>query len=282
MKILTKGASLLILLFFTNFAFSGEITEDSLNKLMALSGLDKQISELPGIIQAELEQAKQQGTPIPDTEFNEVKSSIVRAFEPSVILSTIGLEIKKNIPEQEAKDLLAWYESDLGRQITKAEEDASTHVAYQEMIKNAQALLADEKRVESAKKIDRLIDATGMAMQLQENAGLAVFTAISTAMNPGQSVNTEDFKALMSAQEQQVRANVEQFVLLSFVYSYRDIDMASLDKYISFLERPNTKKFNDSVIKGLTHALNKSIDGMAKSLAVVFKNNENKANEQLH
>ncbi len=274
-----QGVSLLTLLFFTSIVLAEEISEGSLNKLQALSGLDKQVAEFPGMVRAGVEQARQQGSPIPDAEFNDVMSSIVSAFQPSVILSTVGMEIKNNISESEAKDLLTWYESDLGRRITKAEENASTPAAYQEMIKNAQILLADEKRVESAKKLDSLVNATGMAMQLQENAGVAVFTAISTVMNPGQSVNMEAFMAQMSAQEPQIRANIEQVVVLSFVYSYKDIDIASIEKYIIFLERPNTKKFNDSVIKGMKYAFNQSVEIMAKSLAVLFNKYDKKVNK---
>ncbi len=279
MKKVIQGASLLMMLFFTSIVLAGEISEGSLDKLQALSGLDKQVAELPGMVRAGVEQARQQGSPIPDAEFNEVMSSIVSAFQPSVILSTIGMEIKNNISESEAKDLLAWYESDLGRRITKAEENASTPAAYQEMIKNAQILLADEKRVESAKKLDSLLNATGMAMQLQENAGVAVFTAISTVKNPGQPVNMEAFMAQMTAQEPQIRANIEQLVVLSFVYSYKDIDIASIEKYIIFLERPNTKKFNDSVLKGMKYAFNQSVEIMAKSLAVVFNKYDKKVNK---
>ncbi len=279
MKKVIQGASILIMIFILSIVWAEEIAEDSLDKLMALSGLNKQIAEFPGLVQVGVEQARQQGSPISDAEFGEMQRSIESAFQPSEILSTIGIEIKNNISELEAKDLLAWYESDLGRMITKAEENASTPAAYQEMIKEAQSLLADEKRVKFAKKIDSLLNVTDMTMQLQENTGVAVFTAISTVMNPGQSVNIEAFKAQMSAQEQQMRANIEQLVIISLVYSYKDIDMASIEKYVKFFERPNTKKFNDSVIKGMKYAFNQSIDKMAKSLAVVFKKYDKKVNK---
>lgn len=279
MKKVIQGASLLIMILIPSMVWAGEITDDSLDKLMALSGLNKQIAEFPGMVRAGAEQTRQQGSPISDTEFGEVRRSMEAAFQPSEIISTIGIEIKNNISESEAKDLLAWYESDLGRMITKAEENASTPAAYQEMIKEAQSLLADEKRVKFAKKIDSILNATDMAMQLQENTAVAVFTAISTVMNPDQPVNTGAFKAQMSAQEQQMRSNIEQLVIVSFVYSYKDIDMASIKKYVKFLERSNTRKFNDSVIKGTKYALNQSIDKMAKSLAVVFKKYDEKVNK---
>jgi len=53
--------------------------------------------------------------------------------------------------------------------------------------------------------------------------------------------------------------------------SGKDIDMASIEKYIKYLERPNTRKFSDVIIKGMKYALNLSIDKMAKSMAGVYK-----------
>jgi len=71
-----------------------DITVVSLDKLMALSGLNKQIAELPGLVRTGLEQARQQGPPISDAEFGEVQRSIEGAFKPSESLRTIGKEIK--------------------------------------------------------------------------------------------------------------------------------------------------------------------------------------------
>lgn len=271
MKKVAQVVLMLVIIFATSIVWSGEISSDSLNRLMTLSGLRKQVAEFPGMFRAGMEQAQQQGSQIPDAEFDEMIKSINGAFQPSEILNTIGIEVKKSISESEARDLIAWYESDLGREITKAEEDASTPDAYQEMISEAQSLLADEKRVELAKKLESLINNVDMTMCLQEEVGIAVFTAISKVVNPNQPVPIEAFKSQTLAQEQQMRANIEQLIILSIVYSHKNIDIDNLEKYIKFNGRPHTKHFNDSVIKGMKYALSKSINKMATSLAVTFK-----------
>ena len=95
-------------------------------------------------------------------------------------------------------------------------------------------------------------------------------------MNPEQPVHIEAFKSRILAQEQQLKANIEQLVIVSYVYSYKDIDIDSLEKYVEFNERPNTRHFNDSVIKGMKYALNESNDKMATSLAATFKRHTEK------
>ena len=68
-----------------------EITGVSLDKLMALSGLKKQVAELPGLVRAGVEEARQKGSAIPDVEFRDVQKSIEGAFQPSEILTAIGI-----------------------------------------------------------------------------------------------------------------------------------------------------------------------------------------------
>lgn len=234
-KVIQSGVLLLTLLIVNNVS-AGTISESSLNKIMALSGLNKQVVQFPAMVGAGMAQARQQGSTIPDAEYSEMLKSVKSAFEPSTFLKVIGKEIKSNLSEADAKKLLTWYQSSLGRKITKAEEAASTPAGYQQMIKEAQSLLANTKRVNLAKEIDSLINMTDMTMQLQEDSGIAVYTAISSVMNPGKPVNVKPYVDQVSAQKQQMRAQVEQLVLLSFVYGYKDLDAASIKNILVFLK----------------------------------------------
>lgn len=271
MKKTIQSGMVLITLLMTNVVWSGTLSDNSLKQLMVLSGINKQVGEFPGMVRAGVAQARKQGAPIPEKEFAEVSKIIEGAFNPSAILKGIGREIKKNVSEADAQDLMAWYKSDLGRRITKTEEKAATPAAYEQMTKQAKSLLADKKRLKLAKQLESLLKATEMTMQLQENTGIAVFTAISSILNPGKAVNLKPYKYQLAQQKPQMRASVEQLVLLSFVFSYKDIDIPSVKKYINFNKRPATKRFNESGIKGMTSALNQSIDKMATSLAVAYK-----------
>ncbi|MBN2441591.1 MAG: hypothetical protein JXJ04_09590 [Spirochaetales bacterium] len=277
MKKVMQIALLLIMFFFTTVVLSGEIDEDPLKKLFAISGIDKQIAEIPGMIQMEIEGVTRQGSPIPDNGYEKLLGVIGSTFQVTEILSTISTEVKKNITEPAINKLLLWYESDSGRMLTQAEENAATPQGYQEMTDSAESLLADEKRVKFAKKLDNLIKATDMAMQIHENTTAAVFMAISTVLNPSQELNMKDFKAEMSAQAVQLRTDIEQITILSFVYSYKDIEMTILEKYYKFLEQPDTRKFNESVMNGIKTAFNQSIEKMVHSLVATFSKQEKKS-----
>lgn len=254
--------------------------DSNLERLFLLSGITKQVGEFPGLVKAGFMQGVQQGASIPENEISLILDSADKTILPSVILDEIQLSLEKSLSNEDVETLLEWYESDIGKRITAAEEKASTPEAYQHMINSAQQLLANTKRVEVATRLDELLGATDITMEMQEFSGIAVYSAIMTAMAPDQELNIDAYKSQMAAMEHQMRANIQQLVIVSFVYSYQHIDDDSLAEYEDFLNRPITKKFNDSVIKGLNRGFEKVVASWANDLASILKNNVNKQSQQ--
>ncbi len=263
--------SLFIIMFTTSAVFAADITKSSLDQLMSLSGCNKQISAYPEMVKAGMNEAKRRGAQIPNDEFNAMQVAVENSFEPALMLAVISAKIKKDISESDAKELLSWYKSDLGRVITKAEEDATTPTGYQNMISQAQSLFAEKERLNYALKMESLLNATDMAMKIQNKTSLAVYSAMTKSINPYKPIEIAEFKKQMATQEVQMRANMKQLIILSFIYSYKDLDFASIEKYIAFLEKDKTKKFNQSTIDGIKSALVESVDKFATSLAAVRK-----------
>ncbi|PIE43031.1 MAG: hypothetical protein CSA50_07505 [Gammaproteobacteria bacterium] len=245
--------------------------QSNLDKLILLSGLPKQTNEFPELVKSSFKQGVQQGGSIPEDEMSLLLDSIDKAILPSVILNEVQLSLEKSLSNRDIETLLQWYESDIGERITKAEEKASTPQAYQDMIHSAQQLLANTKRVEVAKRLDNLLGTTDMTMEIQKFSSIAVYSAIMTTLTPDQELDLATYKAQMAKIEPQMRASIQQFVIVSFVYSYRSIDDGSLARYEQFLNRPVTKKFNSSVVAGLMSGLKKVLANWADDIAAFLK-----------
>ncbi len=258
--------------FFASSLSYADVSDESINKLLDLSGLTMQVDQFPDLIKAGMEQAKQQGTPIPDAEYRSMVNSADVSILPSEIIEEIRVSLKNSINEKEAQKLLTWYESDLGKEITHAEESASTPEAYQQMMQSAQSLLNNSERVEFANRLDMLIGATDMTLGIQEHTGIAVYSAIMTVMQPGTPINIEPFKAQMDAVSVQTRAAIKQIVTISFVYSYKNIETYKLKKYETFLNDTITMKFNKTIMASMNKGLESSVSNWAGSLAKIFKN----------
>lgn len=260
----------LVISFFISSLSYAEVSDRSLDRILDLSGLKTQMEQFPEMIKAGMEQSKQQGTPLADTQYNSMLMAVDESVLPSEIIEEIRSSLKKSITEEDAQQLLRWYESDLGREITRAEVDSSTPEAYQQMMESAQSLLENTERVEFANRLDALLGATDMAVNLQEYTGIAVYSAIMTAMQPNKPLDLEPVKAQMKASISQARTAIKQLVTLTFVFSYINIETNKLNKYENFLNNSTTKKFNNVVIESMNRAFEGTISKLANSLSLAF------------
>lgn len=261
-----------ILLFAPSLSYA-DASDESIKKLLELSGLTMQVDQFPALIKEGMAQAKQQGNPIPDSEYSSLINSVDESISPSEIIEGVRVSLNKSITEKEAQKLLSWYESDLGKEITRAEKNASTPEAYRQMMQSAQSLLENSEQVEFANRLDALLGATDITMDIQEHAGIAVYSAMMTAMQPDEPLNTESFRRQMNAASAQTRSSVKQMVTISFVYAYQNIEKNNLKKYEKFLNDPTTKKFNKTITDSMSRELKLSVSKWADTLAKIFKSN---------
>lgn len=72
-----------------------------------------------------MEQARLQGAPIPEANHYAMLASADRTLLLSNIIAGIKTSLQESMSENEAQQLLTWYESDTGKQITAADEKGS-------------------------------------------------------------------------------------------------------------------------------------------------------------
>ncbi len=257
--------------YFISFSCFAGISNSSITNLLKVSGITKQVSEVPGVFKAGIEQAKQQSPQIPEELYNAMISTINTSIEPVKIIDEIGSTLKSSLNENEIKHLTTWFESDLGKKITAEEEKASTPEAYQKIIQSAQTLLSDTQRVGFSQRIDKLMGMTDMAMKIQEYSSIATYSALMSAMQPEQPLNIEAYKSQVAPQLAQARPNLEQLVIVSMVYSYQNIDLKDLKKYETFIKDSQSSQFSKKVMEGMTIGLEKCISKWANSIATIAK-----------
>ena len=256
-----------LLLFMASVSYA-DVSDKSLDKLLSLSGLESQINQFPDLIKVGLNEAKQKDhTTSADTAYKLMLKSAEESIVPSTIIDGMKASLKSSLNEEEVKKLLFWYESDLGKEITRAEENAATSEAYQQMIQSSPSLLQNTQRIELANRFDTLSGSTDMTMRLQKYCSIAIYSATMTAVQPNVPLNLAEYEAQLDTKDAQTRAEIKQSVILSFVYAHQNIEMAKLKKYESFLNDSTTIKFNKIIFDSMNKELESSILKWADSLA---------------
>ena len=256
-----------VLFCFALFVVSVNGTAATVDRLMQASGITKQLESFPDMLKAGINQEQlQQGG-----ENNPISSVITRAvdqsIQPIIIKNNIRNLLEKNMTEAELAGLMRWYDSDLGKEVTRAEEQASTPEGYRQLARMAEQLMQDKKRLDLVAEIDEVIQATEFSYELQMGTQIGIIAAMQNMMNPESSVDMEMLRMQMQSQELQMKQVLHENVLLSLSYTYRDFSDAEVKQYIDFLKTPEARKFNTLATRELKESLLRGMSVLGENIA---------------
>ncbi len=137
----------------------------TVDNLMDLSGIKEQYSDMPEDVTAGLMEQRESFEMLTDADFGSLTSKVVTIFQPERILEAIRREIVNTLTEDEIKQLLEWYRSDLGRKITNLEIQASTRESHRKMLALKELQLTKTDRVAFARRFDELLDLSSFAVE---------------------------------------------------------------------------------------------------------------------
>ncbi|NND69497.1 MAG: DUF2059 domain-containing protein [Halioglobus sp.] len=235
-------------------------TDEQFERLLDLSGLTRQVQELPNVLRAGFEQGAMQGSALPREVLDQIGGSVDEHIDPAVILDEIRYAVLKRLNSEDISGLLQWYESDHGQRIVAAEVAGSSAAAMNEMMTLSAELLAMEERVAWAQRLDSLLQLTAMNYAIQSEVGTAVYRALLSAAEPEKEVDLAPFKEQMEAVEADLYDMMQQMVLVNILYVYRDLDLPTLARYEAFLKEPVALMFNTAAAKGMQVGIVKVMD----------------------
>ncbi len=257
MSYLKKTLSILLLFSLSLFVYADKVEDNTVFELLVLSGLKSQVESLPATIVALI----QQSTPnLSNEKKKQAEVLFADVFNSDLVLSDVSNEIKKTLTEQEAKQVLAWYESNTGSRIARAEEYASTPKAMMEFQKIAAEIMSNSELMSTAQKLSDELKLVEESVEFQKTVMLATMVGLSKADQPDKPVDIEQLEGFVDMQLGQAKSQIEQMITAQLAFSYKDIDKSSMAQYLDVLKRPSMKKFNASNAEGTKTALNKALD----------------------
>ena len=258
----------------TSVCFADNVSNESLDKILELSGVSVQVKEFPKQIKVGVEASQQQASQIEQDKLDLMLKMIDSAILPKNMLSGIKTSLQQTMTEQDIQKLLLWYESKLGKEITQAEERLSTEEGFKEMIEAGDSLFENEARVAFAKRLDELLGLTKSTLDYQEATSLAVYTAMMTSLRPEEDLDLAGFQAQKAMQRRQLYPATQQIVLASLLYSYQNVDMAKLQKYEAFLKTPHALEFNKNAMMSMSNEFINSTSRFARGMAAIVQRQE--------
>jgi hypothetical protein len=256
-------------------AGEGKADQEPVRTLMQKSGLNKQIEQIPLMMQAGMAQADQNqpSRKLTQKEMSDLNSMVAAAFNANAMNAAVQKHIQSNLAEKDIRAALAWLSSPLGEKITRLEEDASTPAAYTEMQAMADTLTKNTARAAQLRKLDSAVKGTESGVSVALNIQISLLTAMSSVMPRDKRPSADEIKGQVNKNSAQMRSMVERETLQSFLYTYRTLTDAEVDRYIAFAESESGRKYHAATAKGVSDAVVQA----SRTLGSMLGQNMNKA-----
>jgi hypothetical protein len=246
-----------VLVLYAGFGNAAEnnIDPQLIQTLMDKSGLNKQLEQMPHMIQAGMVEANEETKTLTPEALNEMSVMAAQVFDAVKLRQSVQNHIQLNMTETETRAALAWLNSPLGDKIAKAEEKAATPEAYTEMLNMADQLIANAARVELVKKLDDAVRATETGVAMVMNTQTALIALLTSKMDPEERLSVDDIELEVKKNKVQIQSAVQPQTIISFLYSYRDLTDAEISQYLKFAESGSGRKYHAVVARGFNQAL---------------------------
>lgn len=260
--------SIVLILFFPTLAHTAPATTQQIKELLELSGTTKQISDFPDAIKQSI---KHQSGGLPKPIIYLLEESVDKLILPADIIAEIEKRLQQNVQEGEAKELLKWYKSEPGKTITQAEIAASAPDAVQKVMEQTQSLQQQTSYVAFAKRLDDLLSITDMSLAIARFSSIAAYSAAMKTQSPDAPIDLTPIESILEAMESEMRTDIQNMVILLFVYAYQGIDQKSLGQYETFLKTQPAQKFHDFMKEGMVKGMEAAISKWTNDIGYILK-----------
>ncbi len=257
-----KTLTTVIALMAVPFALMAQDHKESLlQDLYSLSGMERQMEQLPMIIQVGFDQAVDADNrlkALPRGVIEQMRASIAAVYDPRNIKRTILRECQAKLNIDDLNTVLAWLDSPIGHKITRLEEAASSPDALAEMQRYALSLKdapPTPERLDILQQLDTAVKATETGVEVAFNTQIAVAMAVVASLPAEQQPNHAQLTATLEQQRPQIRDMVRNQTLISLLYTYQKVSDAELSEYIAFAASPAGAIYHDASIAGFKAAL---------------------------
>ncbi|MHA6261825.1 DUF2059 domain-containing protein [Arenibacterium sp. CAU 1754] len=136
-----------------------------------------------------------------------------------------------------------FYASDLGQRLVAAENESHMIEDDAEKNKKGQAIVSDlvsegSDRIEIIKRMQKAIDVSGSSVRALQEVQVRFLLAASAAGVVDLKVDADELRALLKAQEGQLRMAIQQSALAGAAFTYQEFSDAELTDYAKALEQP--------------------------------------------
>jgi hypothetical protein len=238
---------------------TAEAPSDKLETLMKASGLSEQLVQFEQLMLVQLRQGVGEPSfsgPVSD----RVEEAVSSAYAADRLQQRVLRHLEGGLSVDEIDRVLEWLGSPLGERITRLEEVASTPEAYREQNEIGDFLVENvgEERLERYERLEEAVEVSELTYSISVNTMLAVAQGVALVAPGVESPPVDELRESIESRKEEMIEGFRQASIRSFAYTYRELEVADLDRYIEFAESQIGRKYHSVVSAAYERALSEA------------------------
>ena len=242
-----------------------------IEEVIDLSGLKRQIDQVPGFMQSQLTQKQQELKPEVFAVLNKV---ITESFRADIFQQYVKEYFKNNFDKERLMAVRKLWSLPLAKKMTQLEIQGSASTALEDkkaFALNLQANPPSQEHLALAQKLIDVTDSVGMLMEIYLGSTKAFITAAAQFSPPDNRPTSEQLDQMLNEKKAQLETAFRQSLIISFLYTYRSASEEELKQYIEIYDSDTGRWFTKLVFGALEDAFNKAGASMGQKIMEVIK-----------
>lgn len=243
-------------------AFAQEAPARNVEELMRKSGIWKQVAQvepalLAGLAQGWNEAAGARGIEDSQAGLARLKAAARRAYGADILRAEMQRQLAESLDKADEEKALAWLETDLGRRLTKLEEDAGEGAEPNARMREAReyAAAAPASRVALAERFAQALRSGEAGASMMIGISMGVVSGVVIATTPQDTSAVAAVRRRFESQRPQLEAAMLKIAVDQFVFTYREVPEADLERYVEFAQSPSGRRYHDATREAMDKVL---------------------------
>ena len=217
--------------------------EKKVEAIMDRSGIEKQTLQLKDTMSGQFKEGVKANKKLTAEQIEKLHFIAMEEFKPQEMVAGIKNRLIKNWSPKEINELHAYYEQDSVKKFSRLEEEGTSLASQAAFMEYATNL---EKNPPEKERLGLIINFMNEAKFVDKNTKIIADIVEGMGIAFGEKVP----ESTLNVVKQQLTPVIQQQLLLSFLFIYRDISNEELKNYFSkYQTDSNLKKLSNDLIE---------------------------------
>lgn len=228
--------------------------DQDIELLMKVTGIDDFLVQMPDLVEAGLFMWVQSQQGVTKDQYEKIKVPILKFFSQTYLKLKLGQYFKTKYDGLRFKKIVRLFRSPLSKRMILLENELQTDQGKASLLEYPNYLdkhPPTQQRAELVAKLDKASRSSEVILKTQLHILKNVLLVGSHLANDKTSLSLDQINAILDTVNVQIRQQVLELVMVSFLFTYRDASDIDLQNYIELYNNESLQWYFSLYVQGL-------------------------------